>query len=320
MKRFLWIGLTFLFLVIAGWFLYTQESVVEEFVGRGSGFVFDEDTGGFETYKELKDGCPFKDCIEAIDKPRFESLKEADGWLGEMDVVFGIDYEGVQRAYPQKILNWHEIVNDQVGDRGVVISFCPLTGSVVGFNTKDHFGVSGKLRNSNLVMYDEKHGSLWQQITGKAIVGERFGEELEFLQVNVLRWKDWMSLYPQGEVLSRSTGFIREYDKYPYDNYEEVEDLYFPVEVEARYEIHPKTVVYGLEINGESKAYTWEALREETREDGVLLDTVGGSRIRISLSEGEVLVENMSRRSSEVVRRMFWFGWKAFYPDTELLK
>ncbi len=125
---------------------------------------------------DLLQGCfGGKDCIPSIDKPQFESAQSAS-WLRDSDVVFAIDYMGAQRAYPQRIMNWHEIVNDTIAGDPIVVTFCPLCGSALAFERKvdgviTEFGVSGKLHNSDLVMYDRYEGNLWQQITGEGIVG-----------------------------------------------------------------------------------------------------------------------------------------------------
>lgn len=294
---------------------------------------FDESAYEAETWAALDQGCPVKDCIPAIDEPRFESAAEANRWLESDDVVFGLDYQGVQRAYPQRILNWHEIVNDQVKsdksdnvageDVYFAVTFCPLCGSAIAFEREVEgrvldFGVSGKLKSSNLVMYDRQTLSLWQQITGEAIGGEFLGSKLVPVAMETLRWREWRETHPAAEVLSRETGYLRDYSTYPYGTYEQDRSVYFPVEGEVDETIHPKTVVYGVVINDEARAYTQAALERETADDGVLTDTLGGARLRLSYSKGEVVVENLGTKTEVVPARMFWFAWKAFYAESTL--
>lgn len=308
------------------------EKAVNIFNG-GSGFSVDENTPGYENYKQLKQGCPFRDCIPSIDQPKFESAEEADKWLEDEDVVFALEYEGVKRAYPQRILNWHEIVNDHVklsGDKNVAsedfyfaVTFCPLCGSALTFDRTVggqvlEFGVSGKLHNNDLVMYDRQSESLWQQITGEAIVGKMFGKKLRAIPMDTLRWSGWRSENPDTVVLSRETGFSRDYNRYPYGSYEEDTRVNFPVEGGVDDTVHPKAVVFGVEVNNSFKAYTQEALEEDS--DGVIRDNVGDAELEVTYRNGELSVINLKTREELAPVRLFWFAWKAFHPETELFK
>ena len=295
----------------------------QSLIGGGSGFDFPDDVKGKENLAKLRQGCPFKDCIPSIDEPKFESVAEANQWLEDDDVVFALDYKGEQRAYPQRILNWHEIVNDVVAGDPITITFCPLCGSALAFDRRVdgrvlEFGVSGKLHDSDLVMYDRETESLWQQITGEAIVGELFGIKLKQISMDTLRWEEWKKSHPQTTVLSRETGFSRDYSRYPYGSYEEDQSVHFPVEGGVDQTIHPKAVVYGVEVNGKFKAYTLEAIERDTKEDSVITDTVGGERVRLSYNNGEVFVENLRTKGEIVSTRLFWFAWKAFHQETTL--
>ena len=126
--------------------------------------------------EDLQQGCPVKDCIPSIDDPVYLTVEEADSELNPNDRIFGVSHNGEAKAFPQRIMNWHEIVNTFMGDTPVAITFCPLCGTAETFVREVNgeiaeFGVSGKLYNSDLVMYDRNEGSLWQQITGEAIIG-----------------------------------------------------------------------------------------------------------------------------------------------------
>jgi hypothetical protein len=269
---------------------------------------------------DLDTGClGGKDCIPSIDKPVFESAFEADRWLENDDRVFGVDYLGVQKAYSQRILNWHEIVNDQFGDESVAITFCPLCGSALGFkrlvrDQVSEFGVSGKLHNSDLVMYDRLTDSYWQQITGEAIIGSAKGQVLEQIPIITTTWAEWKNAKPETLNLSRDTGVKRDYDQYPYGTYEENDEILFGVEnIDKSLQI--KTVVYGVELEGRAKAYVEEDLTKLK----IIEDKIGETNIKIERSEsGEVKVTNEVTGVAITPIRLFWFAWAAFHPDTEI--
>ena len=285
----------------------------------GAGFDFDESTPGYENYTKLLQGCPFKDCIPSIDDPVFESVSEADGWLNDDDVVFALDYKEESRAYPQKILNHHEIVNDVVAGDRLAITFCPLCGSALAFDSRVdgqtlEFGVSGKLLDNDLIMYDRQTESLWQQITGEAIVGEMFGKRLKQIPLPGMRWSQFKQDFPDGQVLSRDTGYSRNYDRSPYGDYEQRKAPLFPVAGGVDDTIHPKTVVYGVEIEKSFKAYPEEKIENE----GEIEDQVGGVKVKLVYNNGDVTVERSDTGEEITATRLFWFAWKAFRPETDL--
>lgn len=279
------------------------------------------DFSGAKVAKEdLLQGCFGKDCIPSINNPLFETVQEADTWLAPDDRIFALDYNGVVRAYPQRIMNWHEIVNDDANGTPIAITFCPLCGSALAFERKvdgviTEFGVSGKLHNSDLVMYDRYEGNLWQQITGEAIVGPaaRRSEELVKVPIITVPWNQWKIEHPDTQVLSRDTGFSRNYDAYPYGTYEQDDELYFGVK-NLNKTLPLKTVVYGIEVNGVSKAYPETIFGTEYWED-----TVGGVTIRFyRTDDGSVRFFRKDTNEEIIPIRLFWFAWAAFHPDTEL--
>ena len=282
------------------------------------------DFAGAKVSKEdLLQGCSGKDCIPSIDSPKFETAQEADTWLAPDDRVFALEYNGVVRAYPQRIMNWHEIVNDDANGTPIAVTFCPLCGSALAFERKvdgviTEFGVSGKLHNSDLVMYDRYEGSLWQQITGEAIVGPaaRRSETLVKVPIITVPWSQWKAEHPNTQVLSRNTGFTRNYDQYPYGAYEENDELLFGVEGLDR-SLQIKTVVYGVEVDGFSKAYP-EDVFEST---AVINDSLGNVNLKLEkLANGKIVVTNVGTGESIIPIRLFWFAWAAFHPDTEIYK
>ena len=176
------------------------------------------------------------------------------------------------------------------------------------------FGVSGKLYNSNLVMYDRKTNSYWSQLDNIAIVGELTGTRLTPVSIDTVVWRDWKQAHPDSEVLSLDTGFERPYGRDPYGSYYEDSFLFFPVENEDD-RVHPKTVIFGIEINGAYKAYKEDDLVELT----VIEDTVGGIRIKVEREDsGTVRVTNLETEEEIVKERGFWFAWYDFHPETEL--
>lgn len=264
-------------------------------------------------------GGPTKDGIPSIDQPQFVSQQEADQWIADDELVLVLTYKGVRRIYPLQILVWHEIVNDTVAGDPLLITYCPLCGSGIAYDrTLDgvavEFGTSGKLYNSNLVMYDRLTDTYWSQIDGLAIFGELAGCELTPINLDTVVWRDWKAANQDAEVLSQETGYDRDYGRDPYGSYYEASFIWFPVE-ERDDRIHPKTVVFGIEVNGSYAAYREEDLVAL----GSIEDRVGGVRIRISRDEtGHVQVRDLSTANVINKERGFWFSWYAFHPDTRL--
>jgi len=269
--------------------------------------------------KKIKSGGPPKDGIPAIDNPKFVSVEEADEWIQDNELVLAIIYKDVKRVYPLQIMVWHEIVNDNIAGDPILITYCPLCGSGIAYERKINgeeveFGTSGKLYNSNLVMYDRKTDTYWSQIEGKAIVGELTGQELKEMSIDTVVWRDWKSAHPDSEVLSQDTGFSRNYGRDPYGSYYEDSFLFFSVENRDD-RIHPKTVIFGIEIDDKFKAYKEDDLIElETIEDNF-----AGIRLEITRDDvGIVKLTNLDTGEEIVKERDFWFAWYAFHPDTEL--
>ncbi len=220
---------------------------------------------------EVRSGGPGKDGIPAVDDPRFESREAAADRLAEGDVVFGVVHDGVAKAYPQYVLVWHEIVNDRLGDQPVSVTYCPLTGTAMGFDRGGTtFGVSGRLLNSNLVMYDRATDSRWPQMLGTAISGAYEGESLNEFRLVWTTWGEWSRAHPDTLVLTEDTGFARRYGSDPYGQYNPVHGYYArestlfpPLSSDGRR--HPKDVVLGVRTaSGGPAAFAKEALRERS--------------------------------------------------------
>ena len=174
---------------------------------------------------EIVSGGPPKDGIPPIDRPKFVSVNEADRWLAGREPVVVLEIEGHVRIYPIQILMWHEIVNDQVGQIPVAITFCPLCNTALAFDrrlddTVLDFGTTGRLRHSDLVMYDRQTESWWQQASGEGIVGAYAGRTLTFVPAPLVNWSLAKKTHPGARVLSRDTGHSRAYGKNPYRRYD----------------------------------------------------------------------------------------------------
>ena len=163
-------------------------------------------------------------------------------------------------------------------------------------------------------MYDRKTNTYWTQIDGLAVVGELTGMTLKPVSLDTVVWREWKIAHPDSEVLSKDTGFSRSYGRDPYGNYYEDSFLMFPVENEDD-RIHPKTVVFGIEVNGKYRAYK----EDDLMENPFIEDSVDGISIRVTRSmDGIVRIENLESGEEIVKERDFWFAWYAFHPDTTL--
>ena len=278
-------------------------------------------TGALIPVDEILSGGPPRDGIPAINEPKFESAGEAD-WLRDKDRVLALVIQGQARAYPIRILNWHEIVNDKVGDQRFAVTYCPLCGTGVVFstniaNTSLQFGVSGLLYNSDVLLYDRNTESLWSQIMGKAVAGKLKGTLLPQIPVTHTSWKDWVKNHPDTMVLSRDTGSRRNYRNSPYAGYEKTRRLYFKVSHKSPANYHPKERVIGVEINGHFKAYPYKELSKNGKAE--FTDSFAGSNLKISWNE-EAQSGNITNTDGKAlpVISSYWFAWFTFHPDTEI--
>jgi len=267
---------------------------------------------------KIRGGGPPKDGIPSIDNPKFVTVEQAT-WIKDNELVLALSYKGVERVYPLQILVWHEIVNDVVAGDPLLITYCPLCGSGIAFDrTFDgkavEFGTSGKLYNSNLVMYDRATDTYWVQIGGLAILGELTGQKLTPISIDTVVWRDWKVSHPNAQVLSQETGYIRAYGIDPYGSYYEDSFLLFPVE-NSDDRVHAKTVVFGIEVNGVYKAYMEDTLIQTP----IIDDEVNGVKLQVTRSQdGVVKITNTETNEEIVKERDFWFAWYAFHPDTGL--
>ena len=272
----------------------------------------------------IRGGGPPKDGIPSIDNPKFVSVEEANDWIQDNALVLALEYKSVERVYPLQIMIWHEIVNDVVAGDPLLITYCPLCGSGIAYERtiagqEVEFGTSGKLYNSNLVMYDRATDTYWTQIGGKAILGDLTGLELKGISLDTVEWGMWKAVHPDTEVLSTNTGFARDYTNVdgPYANYFANDFYLFPgIQNEDNSgRLQNKEFVFGIEIDGEFKAYPKKAVEKER----VIEDTFNGVNLRVEQQDdGKVVITNIDT-GEEIVKEVdFWFAWFAFHPDTEL--
>lgn len=303
---------------------------------------------------KIKGGGPPKDGIPSIDDPKFTEISGSQ-FVSDSDVVIGLEINGDARAYPLFILVWHEIVNDVVGGTPVAVTYCPLCYTnqvferIVNGNEVE-FGTSGKLYQSNLLMYDRWTDSYWSQGLGMAVTGKLSGIQLKTIPFDVITWGDWKKLHPDSLVLTTDTGHFRSYATDPYGDYYTDPRIIFPVDnMDDR--MHPKEIILGFHEDGIYKAYK----QNDVELHNVINDNIGetslmlvslfsqnsrafdrnlnGEILQFQYVDGKItdaktesvwsydglaisgpLEGNYLTRIS--MEPGFWFSWVAFHPDT----
>ena len=269
---------------------------------------------------EILSGGPGRDGIPSIDNPKFVATGEVD-YLLDDDIVIGIVRGNDARAYPLRILVWHEIVNDLIGGEALAVTYCPLCGTGMVFDrraggTTRTFGVSGLLYRSDVLMYDRETESLWSQLAMEAVSGPAAGAKLEWLPSEQLTWKAWRGKYPGGRVLSIDTGHRRNYAARAYASYFDSDETMFPVP-RNRTELKEKAWVVGIIVNGQAKAYPIDLLPAKK----TVRDTVGGVKIAVRYDPEKQHPQVTGPEGDDIPSvTAFWFAWQAFYPDTDLWK
>ena len=308
--------------------------------------------------EEIAWGGVRKDGIPALINPIHISPAEAR-YLQDDELVFGVAINGDARAYPLRILDWHEMFNDVVGDVPVALAYCTLCGSGILYETRVPsrpapfvFGSSGFLYRSNKLMYDRQTNSLWNQFTGRPVVGSLTdsGIELKVRPVAITSWKRWLSRHPDTKVLSLETGHLRDYTPgRPYSTYFNSPDLMFPA-LALDQRLAPKDFVFALRVAEHEKAWPLSAFKENRvindtlgDLDLVLIGEAASRTVRAYRADGhdfaasgeppdsvvsgvetwrieeDALVgpngERLARLPGHIA---FWFAWKQYYPDAPL--
>ncbi len=270
--------------------------------------------------EKIMQGGPPKDGIPAIDNPKFISADEVK-FIKSIDRVIGVFRDGVAKAHPISILNWHEVVNDRIGGHSIVVTYCPLcgTGMVFSSETSDaqiRFGVSGLLYNSDVLLYDRQTHSLWSQLLSKAVAGPLKGTNLDMLPAAHTTWRDWKRRHPNTIILSTDTGFRRDYSKSPYSGYRQSNRLMFPVE-HSNQKYRNKEMVLGVIIDGKSKAHPFSELSKYGKEQ--FTDVIANKKIIVKWSKKDQFAQIIDEYKNEMPSVLvYWFAWYAFYPETQI--
>ena len=254
---------------------------------------------------EVFDGGPGKDGIPALSNPEFISPDDAT-YLNDHDLVLGFVRNGIARAYPHNILDWHEILNDSYDDLHLAVIYCPLTGTGTGWDREINgnittFGVSGLLYNSNIIPYDRATDSNWSQMLLKSVNGELKGTPAETYNIVETRWDTWKNMYPETRVLSTNTGYSRNYERYPYGDYKTSSLLIFPVSnLDDR--LHSKERVLGVLSGDEAKAYSIEKFGSS---NSLIHDSFNGKDLVIAGNKDSNFIVAFERADEEGVSRQF---------------
>ena len=274
---------------------------------------------------QIRAGGPPRDGIPSIDFPKFTTIDEA-AFLNDNDVVVSVTVDGETRAYPFLILNYHEVVNDLIGDTYFSVSYCPLCATAFVFDRMVNgrlltFGVSGLLFKDNLLIYDRQTESLWQQFSLQSIAGPQVKSRLRWLFSEQMTFGAWREKYTEGKVLSTDTGFRNIEiltNGYTFNVYSQYEQSPNPpgLPEDIRDDLPAKAFVWGIVIDGFAKAYP-----RETLPSGVSFeDVVNGKTVALIFDEEADSIRVAESDTGNEINGVwsFWFAWQAFYPETEV--
>jgi hypothetical protein len=261
------------------------------------------------------DGGPGKDGIPALTDPTFVDVDAARDMLEPTIRGIFLSFDGEKRFYPYNIMVWHEVVNDIVGNTPVLVTFCPLCGTAIVFDPvmggqRHLFGVSGKLYESNLLMYDEQTESLWSQAIGDAVVGERTGTTLSYLPMQLITFADILDNHPDAKVLSEDTGYSRNYNRYPYGDYDSNDVFIFPVSVSDT-RLPSKELIYAVNAGTDSLAIAIQSIED----DSSLNIELGPFDVSVERTDSAVTVRNAKSGDSIPGYYSMWFSWATHHQD-----
>lgn len=286
-----------------------EELVVEKktkYIPAGSGQKPFDVTRHVIALGQIQSAGPRKNGIPALDHPAFLSASEADPSLKAQDIILGVEFSGAAKAYPVRILNWHEVVNDDVGEQPVLISWCPLCGSGLVYDPRANarrytFGVSGLLYQQNLLFFDHETESLWSQLRGGAVAGPLAGTSLRLLPVNMTTWRSWKAKHPQTLVLSFQTGYKRDYSLDPYRD--------FPLD---------RHLAFVISINGETKIYPFSELKKAA---SALQDDLAGHMFTILFDAKQQSVTVQPSSEETPAHFVAFLGnVRAFFPNATIYR
>lgn len=233
---------------------------------------------------QVIDGGPGRDGIPSIENPAFYQANDprVNTYMQSDDLILGVVRGGEVRAYPHRILDWHEIVNDEISGAKFSVNYCPLTGSAFAWESKvggqeTTFGVSGLLYNTNLILYDRATNSNWSQLTLECVNGPSLGDVPKNLEILETDWDTWKTMYPNSKVLSNDQGISRDYSVYPYGPYKDDHDFFiFPLS-NLNPALPNKQRVHAVLNGTTSKAYTFDKF-------------VGGKVVKDVIGNKDILV------------------------------
>lgn len=268
---------------------------------------------------EIRSGGPPRDGIPAIRNPLFLPINQV-GYLEDSDILVSVTLDNITRAYPFRILNWHEVANDSIGEHDFVVTYCPLCGTAFVFDAQvdgqtRNFGVSGLLYQNNLLMYDQETESLWSQFALRAVSGDAINKRLQWMFSEQMTWSDWKTKYPNGEVLSTDTGFDRDYTRDPYAQYFLSDAPLFPTSRPIRNDLPAKDWIWGITVGDVAKAYPLDRLVDGQP----VLDTIDGVQLSLTLdaeARSVLVINTATDTPHDSGVGSFWFSWQDFYPDT----
>lgn len=269
--------------------------------------------------REIVHGGPPKDGIPSLMNPRTVPLASADSMRAE-DRVVGMTIADESRAYPIRLLTYHEVVNDTLGGVPIAVIYCPLCDSVSVVDrrlddTTLTFGVSGLVQNSNVLMYDREHQGLWSQLGFMAISGPFAGRALKHLPWQIQAFDRWSEAHPESTVVSFDNGYRRDYDHSPYTDYFLNDELQFPVAVSDG-RLPRKQAVVGVRLGDVARAYPVATIQSAPH--GRLEDRVGDHRLVLEATQQGGVTVIQAPPEAQVVHT-FWFAWVSFHPNTELV-
>ena len=307
--------------------------------------------------EEVLDGGTGRDGIPSIDAPKFDQVSKVNPAFDDQ-LVIGYEHKGEIHGYPLPILDWHEVVNDEIVDLNIAITYCPLTGTSIGWDRKlgssiTTFGVSGLLYNSNLMPYDRSSNSLWSQQNLMCVNGTRRGTIPKSYSLIETTLATWRKSFPNSKIMNANTGFDRQYSFYPYGNYRSNDVLFFPVKEDDRLPI--KERVLGVLINDKTVVFRFNKVNEGT---DVIHHVINTTDIVVVRSQDDnyntaflnpdqlefspvqnalpVVMEDQNKNKYDLRGQViegpdlgsklskplsfigFWFSWPAFYPNVEI--
>jgi len=249
---------------------------------------------------QVFDGGPGIDGIPSVDNPQFASIGDgALNYLSDDDKVLVYESDGEMKAYTHPVLDWHEIVNDEIGEDKVAVTYCPLTGTGIGWGREINgatttFGVSGLLYETNLMPYDRATNSYWNQMFNKCVHGELIGEVPEFFNLIEMNYGALKQMYPDAKVITTNTGFSRQYSVYPYGSYKTNSNTLFPISNEDD-RLQPKEIVRAIIFEEVARAYTFP---ESGRK--LVTEVVGGQEMVIVADQTSDMIVSFETRSPDI--------------------